>query len=320
MHWRIKGVIQGLLAHAPGGTQLNDALQRRLGGRRNPQQHILDKFRGDWLVMMRMLLAHGFTLSGRDLVEVGTGWLPVLPLCFALAGARRVHCFDLHAHLEPAGVRGVLQALAPYLAELAQAAAVSEAQVRQAHARLMQCRTGLDILAQAGIHCRAPADATRTGLADGEAALVFSNSVLEHVSADVLDALMAEARRILAADGVTLHCVNCADHYAYFDRSLSPLHYLRYSSRQWRWWNNPLQFQNRLRPTDFLAAARRQGLDIGYQMTTVRPQLREDFDRRSVAAEFRHYGVDDLCATSVSFLARPPGGRSVSDTAPSSTA
>ena len=73
------------------------------------------------------------------------------------------------------------------------------------------------IMQMARIEYRAPADATITGLADRSVALVFSNSVLEHVTHAVLGPMMREARRLLEHDGMLLHSVNCGDHYAYFD-------------------------------------------------------------------------------------------------------
>ena len=111
MDWRIKGVIQGVLSRVPGGVALNDALQRAAGGRRDESRHIDIKFEADWLVQMRVLDDLGLRVQGRDLLEIGTGWLPVFPLCFALAGARRCHTFDLHRHLNPAVVPGALREL-----------------------------------------------------------------------------------------------------------------------------------------------------------------------------------------------------------------
>ena len=96
MDWRVKGVLQGLLSRVPGGTVLNDALQRAAGGRRDEGAHIDIKFKADWLVQVEVLNRLGFRVQGRDLLEIGTGWLPVFPLCFSLAGARRSHTFDLN--------------------------------------------------------------------------------------------------------------------------------------------------------------------------------------------------------------------------------
>src|SRR3546814_14080227 len=53
-----------------------------------------------------------------------------------------------------------------------------------------------------------------------------------------IDTMYREAMRILAPGGIMFHSVNCGDHYAYVDRSIHQLHYLKYSDRQWRFWED----------------------------------------------------------------------------------
>ena len=305
MDWRIKGVVQGVLASLPGGSAVNDALQRAAGGRRDESHHIDLKFRADWLVQMQLLQQLGMSVRDRDLLEIGTGWLPVFPLCFALAGARRCHTYDLHRHLNLAVVPKALRELERHLPEIARAGGEEEAVVRSRWQRLRAAGDGAAILHAAGIEYHAPADATQTGLPDASVAVVFSNSVLEHVSAQVLVPMMRESGRILQADGLSLHSVNCGDHYAYFDRSITPIHYLRYSEAQWRLWNNDLLYQNRLRPVDFVEAARGAGLDIVLDLHKPRAELLARIDTMPIAAEFRRYPKEQLCCTSVTFAGRP---------------
>jgi hypothetical protein len=310
MDWRIKGVVQGLLSRLPSGEVLNDGLQRLAGGRVDEARHIDTKFEGDWLVLMRVLRELKFDVRDETLLEVGTGWLPVLPLSFALGGARRVHSFDLNRHLNRRAVPSVLKRLGLHLTALADACGQTEAEVRERHARFSAAAelpdAGLRILELAGIQYHAPADATRTGLPDQSVSLVFSNSVLEHVGESVLGPMMAETKRLLTPQGVALHSVNCGDHYAYFDRSITPLNYLRFTQRQWQRWNNNLLYQNRLRASDFPAAARQHGLKVVHQIQTERQDLLAKIPLDQIAPEFRHYDATDLSCTSVTFAAQLP--------------
>lgn len=305
MDWRIKGVVQGVLSFVPGGSAVNDALQRAAGGRRDESHHIDLKFRADWLVQMKLLNELGIGVRDRDLLEIGTGWLPVFPLCFALAGARRCYTYDLHRHMNLVVVPKALHELERHLPEIAQASGEAESAVRARWQRLCAAGDGRAILDAAGIDYRAPADATQTGLPDGCVAVVFSNSVLEHVSTAVLEPMMRESGRILQHDGISLHSVNCGDHYAYFDRTITPIHYLRFSESQWRKWNNDLLYQNRLRPVDFVEAARSAGLEILLDLHKPRAELLSRFDAIPIAPEFRHYPKEQLCCTSVTFAGRP---------------
>jgi SAM-dependent methyltransferase len=304
MDWRIKGVIQGTLARAPAGMWLNDRLQALAGGRRDIGQHVDAKVTLDWLVHARHLDQLGWALPGRRLLEVGTGWLPVMPLCFAVAGFGRSITVDLHRHLQLPLVRPVLLRLERHLPAMALACGQPLGTLQTRWHGLTQAGSGLALLEAAGIEYHAPANATRTGLAAGSVDLVFSNSVLEHVPEPVLHALMQETRRVLSPEGLALHNVNCGDHYAYFDRAITPIHYLRYTEAQWRRWNNDILFQNRLRAVDFLAAAQAAGLETVLDTHRGRPELMARMHELPIAAQFRHYPASELCCTSLDFAAR----------------
>jgi hypothetical protein len=118
--------------------------------------------------------------------------------------------------------------------------------------------------------------------------------------------MMRESDRIMTTDGLVLHSVNCSDHYAYFDRTITPIHYLRFDTKQWRRWNNDILFQNRLRPSDFTASVEREGLVLVRQIQTVRADLLAGLAQTPIAAEFRRYSDEELCTTSVTFAARCP--------------
>lgn len=305
MDWRVKALVQGTLSRLPMGESVNDWLQRLAGGRKDMDQHIQSKVRDDWLVHMENLRSLDFSVQGRDMMEIGSGWLPVMPLCFALAGVRRCYTLDLNRHLRPEAVIQALRGMEPYLAEIAGAAGIPEATVRVRWSAWLALGDGQKVLDAAGIEYRAPADATRCGLPDGSLGLVFSNSVLEHVPAEILSALMVEAVRVLAPDGLALHCVNCGDHYAYFDRNITPIHYLRFSEREWRRWNNDILFQNRLRPVDFIESAQLAGLEVVLNRFRPRPELLQALPGMPIAPEFQRYSPEQLCATSIDFAARP---------------
>ncbi len=60
------------------------------------------------------------------------------------------------------------------------------------------------------------------------------------------------------------------DHYAYVDRNVHQLNYLRYSDEEWQRWNNAFLYQNRLRAHWFVDGARRHGFDIDLDTRTTR--------------------------------------------------
>lgn len=296
MNWRLKGIVQKTLSAVPGGVQLNTLLQRHVGGLRSPEQNMSMKVTADWLVMARHLRELGMPLSGSRFMEIGTGWFPTLPACFLLAGASSVASFDLNRHLDAELTERLWQHLESHLPAVAQAAGEPLETVRARYAARPL----------PALEYRAPADATRTGLPDGSVDVVFSNSVLEHVPGAVIADMMREAYRVLRPGGLSVHSVNCADHYAYSDPSITFINYLTYSDTGWAFWNNDLQYQNRMRPSDFIELSERAGFTTVLASHAPRPELLAVLPSMAIAAEFRDYPAEQLCATSVDFVGRKP--------------
>ena len=162
---------------------------------------------------------------------------------------------------------------------------------------------------RARIEYHAPADASSTGLPGASVDVVFSNSVLEHIPGDVLLAIMRESARVLRPGGLAVHGVNCGDHYAYADRRVTPINYLSFSEREWSFWNNDLQYQNRLRSRDFLQIAAQAGLETILAKQSPRPELLAMLPRMKIAPEFHKYPPVELASTSIDFVARRPAPR-----------
>lgn len=306
VNWRIKGMTQLVLAHAPGGQRINSLLQQRLGGLKSVGSNVASKVCEDWLVLIDHLQRLSWPLEGCRYVEVGTGWYPTLPVCFHLVGASSCDTYDLSRLLDADLTKQMLTHVGAHLERIAAKTGISQQLLHARLERLQQAVDLEDLFLRSGIKYHAPADATATELPAASVDVVFSNSVLEHVTAKALDGLMLETRRILRPGGLAVHSVNCGDHYAYFDRSLSPINYLRYTESQWKLWNNDLQYQNRLRPDDFLASAQRAGLELVLNMQRARPELLAQFGSLHFAPEFRHYTREQLCTTSIDFVARAP--------------
>lgn len=306
MHWRIKGLIQKTLALVPAGDKLHYQLQRQLGGLRNFDRE-LDIKVDDWAIMTTHLRNFGLEFEGARLMEIGTGWYPTFPLACHLAGASTVSTFDLQRHLRTDLTTHCIAALARHLERIAvtSGANLADVQARWRALRDNWHRTG-DLVAasQGGIQYHAPADASQTGLPDGSVDLVFSNSVLEHVTPEVIEPIYREAHRLLAADGLMFHSVNCGDHYAYVDGNINQLHYLRYSDAQWHFWNNDFLYQNRLRAHHFVEVANACDFEILLNTASASPLRMEQLGRIDLAPEFTSIDAEKLCITSVDFIAR----------------
>ena len=307
MHWRIKGLVQKTLSHMPLGVGVNDGLQRTVGGLQRFVRAVATKVE-DWADLVDRLAELGVRPAGLRFLEIGTGRFPTLPLCFSIAGARFCTTYDLHRNLSPRLTVKMLRALQKSLPRIAAAAGRPLCECESAYAALSSAGNVADLFRAARMDYHAPADAAVTGLPDESVDVIFSNSVLEHVEPDSMEAIMRESRRTLSRDGVAIHCVNCGDHYAYFDRRITPINYLKYPKADWRFWDNRLLYQNRLRPMDFLRIAEQAGLQIVLDVHRPKPALMAKLEHMAIAPEFCNYPAEQLCTTSVTFAARKSHG------------
>jgi SAM-dependent methyltransferase len=306
MRWRVKSLVQKVLGHLPAGERIHYHLQRRLGGLKDFGAEFGSKV-DDWQIMVGHLNAAGRPLPGARLLEIGSGWYPTFPLACYLAGAKSVVTVDLNRHLKPDLTRECARRLGDHLDQIATAAGVPRDAVAERHGRLIATlddRVDLGAASGGVIDYRAPADARATGLPEGSIDCVFSNSVLEHVSADAIEGMFAEAKRVLAATGIMFHSVNCGDHYAYVDKSISQLHYLRYSDSAWRLWQNEFLYQNRLRAHEFVDMSVRAGFAI--TMNTAHPTEKRLNELRKIPVHpsFARFSPEQLCITTIDFISR----------------
>lgn len=298
MDWRAKALVQNILSSVPWGERINDSLQLGVGGLRDFNAEVRGKL-NDWIGTMKLLGECKIDVRDAVTLEIGTGWFPTFPVCFWLAGARNCITYDLRRHLRLELTRRMISVLEPQLEVVTGVANIAPADVRQRYDEI-----GKDVLRSCGITYVAPGDASRTGLPDGSVDIVFSNSVLEHVTREALSAIMHETRRILRPSGVAVHCVACNDHYAHFDRRISYVNYLRFPEKKWRRWNNALHYQNRLRARDFLKLAQDSGLHVILEKQYVRPGVEPALLSLPIAEDFRDYTRDELAPTTVNFVCR----------------
>lgn len=139
-------------------------------------------------------------------------------------------------------------------------------------------------------------DARDTGLEGSSIDFFVSNNTLEHIPEDVIQSIFTEFRRLAAGRAVMSHFIDMGDHYANFDRNITPYNFLKYPNYVWRLFNNSLQYQNRLRMSDYRRIHQVTGFKIASEHNEKRSP--ENLDNIRIAKEFRHYPRDELLVVS----------------------
>ncbi len=243
-------------------------------------------------------------------LELGTGWLPTVPVGLYLCGAAEIWTFDIAPLLRSAQVKLMLDRFA----ESERSGELQKRLPRLRPERLAKLRefsaswdshSPAALLEKMNIYFRVR-DAQQTGLESGSIDLFVSTAVLEYIPRAVLKSILQEFKRLGSAGAVQSHYINLRDHYSYFDLSITPFNYLKYTQRRWNYLNSPLAWQNRLRISDYRALFAETGHQIIREHNT-KGNL-EDLRKLSLAPEFQHYSLEDLLVL-FSWIATGPSGK-----------
>lgn len=304
-HWRLKALVQKALSSLPGGRQANYVLQRRIThGIPITEARLVESVESAraHLEAFRRHASPPTPVAEALFYEFGAGWDLHLPLTLYGLGVRRQVVVDLTPH-----ARGDL--FDDVVARLSVAPGLPEGARREVDAVAADAARCSDVAAKAscfGISYRAPADARATGLAESSVDCVTSTSTLEHVPEQDIGPILAECLRILRRGGVGSFLVDYSDHYSHLDRSITPYNFLRYSERRWRLYNSPLQFQNRLRHSQYLAMIEAAGFEVLEAVPTVDEAGRRTLRTVPLGQTFGEFAEDDLATTAGRIVVRKP--------------
>jgi len=231
-----------------------------------------------------------------SVLELGTGWYPVVPVALYLSGASEMHTFDITSHLNPERIQDVLRMFSDYGKRGALKALLPRLKLERLNsldAVLGQAKAedGMALLEKLNIHALVR-DAQHTSLPAGSVDLFISNAVIEYIPAPVLAGMLAEFRRLARPGAVLSHFINLSDEYAQFDHSISEFNFLKYPDWQWKFLDSPFTRKNRLRITDYRRIFAQQGCPFSSEENLKGNPA--ELDRIRIAPEFAGYSKEDL--------------------------
>lgn len=294
-------------AALPGKDTIYYLLQRHFGSlRQTPDPLPMLRAAAEIVGELRQM---GIETAGKRVMEVGTGRRLDIPLAFYLCGAESVDTFDLNSYLREAlvmgSVREILRAREAAMKILGPVA--GEAALAKRLDVIAGAENLRDLCARTRLTYHAPADASRTKLADGAIDIQFSYTVFEHIPGPVLEAILREANRVLSADGVACHHIDLSDHFSHEDKSIGMIHFLRYEEREWSRYNdNQFAYQNRLRRSEYDRIYAAAGHDVFKRLPFLDERaLAELANGFPLAAQFQGRDPEDLCTVVYRVYSRP---------------
>ena len=297
MNWRAKALVQQVLSRVPGGGRLNYLMQtkvtRSLPASPDTFAEIQQSAETHLHAVCSLLdVSDPSTLRG---YEFGAGWHLGVALGLAGLGVGSQTLVDREPLAHPELVRHSLEAMAS---------------LQPASERFREALRADEVpeaLRALGITYLAPIDARKTALPPGSFDFVTSTSTLEHIPSNELDAVLLECFRLLRPGGAFSAAIDYGDHYAASDGSITRLNFLKFRPSVWRLYSPSLQFQSRLRHSDYVARVAAAGFDLTDVRTVpVREQDSHWVNPDTVDASFRAYTLEDLVIGDAHIVAVKP--------------
>ncbi|MFH0759945.1 MAG: methyltransferase domain-containing protein [Bacteroidota bacterium] len=249
--WVQKAIVQKTISYLPFSDKLNFFFQKHITRGVN----LTNEFFTDRIGHAAEHLKAYKKLTGKEVpescLEIGTGWYPIVPVSFFLAGSDAVFSVDIAFHTTKERIRATLEKMveAGHSGRLEACFRYSPERFEIIENLLRDYdRLSLsDVLRKMNFTCLVE-DARSLSLPDNSIDLINSNNTFEHIYPDILIPILREFKRVARQEGGAMsHFIDMSDHFAHFDKSISIYNFLKFSDRQWKWIDNSVQPQNRMR-------------------------------------------------------------------------
>jgi hypothetical protein len=232
----------------------------------------------------------GKTLSGLRIVELGSGWFPMLPLLLMRQfGAQTVHTFDVNQHYSSARIaaaaRKIMEIVEPLRGDpVLHQTALTGYLPDSIH---YYPRTRMQYISE-----------IPGGLAD----LAISRSVLEYISPECIRDIHKISDRWLTQDALWVHLVGTSDDRARQDRNLHQFDFLKYSEKEWmRISGNRYAYKNRLRLPQYRSLFQSAGWHVECEEASISKSAIAALHRIPLHPDFRRFSAEELVAGSIRF-------------------
>jgi hypothetical protein len=292
--WRAQVVVNTVKALIPAKQSVRQVWRKISPYRTDPQKD--GCLFNNAIRQIENLRGAGFSVRGKRVLEIGTGWHPVTAMVFLAAGASHVILTDIERLLDPNTLRSAIDFVL-------QRRSVLEERIGDCGFEKLKVPQGTlpQMLKALNLTYCVPYRSSMT--APGSVDLIVSCSVLEHIRPADLASMMGDCRDALSPAGAMVHFIDNSDHYEQGDKRISRINFLRYEDAVWNLFClNPQAVQNRLRHSDYVALFAGLGFSIGYEWREVRERELDQLAEIPLAKKFRGRPPEDLAAISSHFV------------------
>ena len=266
MKWIAKAIVQKTISFLPGSHKINYLFQKHVTkGVYLTQEYFEDRLTHA-TSHIKSFNEHRGSIEGITSMELGTGWYPVVPITIFLCGAKEIITVDIDRLLTNERLQTTMRMFMEYkTSPLLKSLPLSPSRLQELEkiTNESDALTLEELLKRLNIRYLVT-DARQLPLENNSIDMVHSNNTFEHVYANVLSDILKEMKRVVkkSHQGVMSHAIDLSDHFAHFDTSITVYNFLKFSDAQWKWIDNSIQPQNRLRMDDYKTIYRNLNIAI----------------------------------------------------------
>lgn len=259
MNWKAKAYLQKILGWLPFGNSINYFFQRKV----TKNLPVSEKIFYEKITLAEYHFDNFINYSKNKITdsivffEFGAGWDLIIPMTYYAKGIRNQVIIDINRKLKFELINDTLRR---FIANKSKIENITGEFVNQIN--FEEINDLKKLKESIGIEYIAPMDASKTNFADNTFDFISNTSTFEHIPEESILPIMKECRRILKDGGIMSCVIDLQDHYSYFDNNISVYNFLQFSDKEWKKYNHPIQFQNRLRANDYIDLFTRAGFDI----------------------------------------------------------
>ena len=268
------------------GYYLYHKLQDILNGQKMLQR--VKSNEGSFKILEKLLNKENFSLEGKSVIEIGSGWFPVMPYFMLYFGkVKEVSTYDLNRHFNKKSSKRLNELFS------------SEYSVKidSNPSSLYHLPNQISYYPNTNL--------INSSLPDAD--LIFSRFVLEHVTPEDILLMHQKFKRELRPGTTIVHLISPSDHRAHTDTNLSLQDFLKYSEEEWKKKQTRFDYHNRLRLPQYLnifEEAQMEILNVVYDKPKVDSPSYKKFKSLQLHKDFKDFNEEELTAGSINVVLR----------------
>ena len=302
--WKQKAIVQKTISYLPFGQNINYFFQKYVTkGENLNDEYFLDRLghAKEHIHYYQKITGNSFPNSS---LEIGTGWYPVVPISLFLIGSETIYSVDIKMLTSKERIvttlkkfiecyeLGKLTDFIEYIPERFEVIQSILADLEKYDLAQILQLLKINYLIE---------DARKLSLADNSIDLVNSNNTFEHIYPEILIPILKEFKRIVKKpNGVMSHFIDMSDHFAHFDKSINIYNFLQFSDKQWKWIDNSIQPQSRIRIYDYKKIY--EDLNIPISELSLRAGNINDLKSVTLDSSFSNKSMEEIAVSHCHFV------------------